>query len=410
MKACGRELWFTGLFLYAVFSGAIRKWWEFPDLVDHMLLGAQVLLPWFIALGFLPWKLALSWVPLLLYLALLLSLALFSGTCGYGHGLFGFLLHGGFWVGLWAFHCHRQEVTWRHFHWISLLVLVLETCLSLWQYNSLPTGFWNRYANPGAIGDIALLGERARVTGTFSYVSGFGAYLLFMGFQTWARRKEGKGSLVMDAGQGLCLLLLSLLNGSRAILFGVILLLGAAALSGRGKGIFWIPLMIFPLFWGFLAYPQNAGEIRNHPVWDMMKRIQVNQESGEQTDRLRLPWQKIWHFRTGKHPLGYGLGCTYQGANEVWGKAFEIARFGYYEEEGERILMEGGWVLLLAKVGMVIVFLQTGTLPAGVVVLLFGLQLGYFPVVFNTYNAFFLLWGIGETARVYGLKHRAPDA
>ena len=75
------------------------------------------------------------------------------------------------------------------------------------------------------------------------------------------------------------------------------------------------------------------------------------------------------------------------------------------EEELERILIEGGWFLLLLKVSFTLLFIVLSSIPKGLSSLIFLLIFGYFPLVSNTYNSFFFLWGIISLSWQYEQKN-----
>jgi hypothetical protein len=402
-----RESFFLYLLLFSVFSGSIRKWFLFPDYVNHGLLAFQILIPWIFCLGFYPWNQSKIYVYLFIYWLILFVLAILPDGCGFYHSFFGFLLHGGFWTALFVFLANSNKVNWGRFYNISLLLLGMETVLGIVQYTFPPNHIINEYANFNAIGDIALLGKSARVTGTFSYVSGLGSFILFMSFQLWYISIGQKYNPILIFLHLICLAILSVLNGSRAILFVSALIILTTALSRIKSGSFNILLVLLSgVLWVVSLLWPAFIDVFLQPLFSFMERVISNIDSGEQTGRFVTPWKNMFFFSGEKVWMGYGLGCTYQGANEIWGTSLAILKYGYYEEESERILMEGGLVLLGLKVILILLFIALSTIPKYLGGLLFILIWGYFPIVSNTYNAFFLLWGIVSIAYKYEQKHR----
>jgi hypothetical protein len=114
----------------------------------------------------------------------------------------------------------------------------------------------------------------------------------------------------------------------------------------------------------------------------------------------------MFFFSSENEWFGYGLGCTYQGANEIWGISLGILKYGYFEEELERILIEGGWFLLWLKFSFALLFIFLSSIPKGLSGLIFLLIFGYFPIVSNIYNSFFFLWGIISLSSQYEQKNR----
>jgi len=402
-----REIFFLVLLLCAIFSGSLRKWFFLPAYFNHGILGFQLLLPWLFCLGFYPWNQSKIYKYLFIHWLILFLLTLIPDNCGFFHSFFGFLLHGGFWTALFVFLANNKKVDWIKFYPVSLLILGLETILVIFQYALPVDHFINQYANFKAIGDIALMGESARVTGTFSYVSGLGSYVLFMSFQLWLISLQPKFNPFIFFLHEVCLGILALLNGSRAVIFAFILIwIISRILRGlpRWLNIYNILIIIF-LFSSIRVFPVFK-KLLFQPFFNLSERVVSNVGSGEQTSRFITPWKNVIFFSSEKEWFGYGLGCTYQGANELWGISSNLLRFGYFEEEPERILIEGGWVLFLLKLLFILLFITLNHIPKWICGILFALILGYFPIVSNTYNSFFFLWGIISLSSQYEQKNR----
>ena len=402
-----REFFFLFLLLFSVFSGAIRKWLLLPDVVNHGLLAFQLLIPWIFCIGFYPWNQSKIYPFLFAHLSFLFVLALLPGGCGFFHSLSGFLLHGGFWTSLFVFLANSNKVNWGRFYPVLLLILSIETILAVFQYVLPPHHLINQYANFNAIGDIALMGESARVTGTFSYVSGFGAYILFMSFQLWFVNIQYKVNQLVMFFHEVCLAILATLNGSRAVTFAFILILIASRFAGERSTSGYLIYGLFScLLFILLMLLPDFKEWILEPIFNLTDRVTTNVDSGEQTSRFITPWKNMFLFSSENEWFGYGLGCTYQGANELWGVSLGILKYGYFEEELERILIEGGWFLLLLKVSFALLFIVLSSIPKGLSSLIFLLIFGYFPLVSNTYNSFFFLWGIISLSWQYEQKNR----
>jgi len=402
-----REIFFLGLLFCAIFSGSLRKWFLLPAFFNHGILGFQILLPWVFCLGFYPWNQSKIYKYLFTHWLILFILALLPEGCGLFHSIFGFLLHGGFWTALFVFLANNKKVDWGKFYPVSLLILGLETILSIFQYALPVEHFINQYANFKAIGDIALMGESARVTGTFSYVSGLGSYILFMSFQLWFISLRPKFNPFILFFHEVCLSILALLNGSRAVIFAFILI-GIVSRISRGwpRLINIYTVLVFSFILTSIILLPSFKKLLFQPFFNLSERVISNVDSGEQTSRFITPWKNMLFFSSEKEWFGYGLGCTYQGANEIWGISANMLRYGYFEEELERVLIEGGWVLLLFKLLFMILFIVLSNIPKWICGLLFVLILGYFPIVSNTYNSFFFLWGIISLSSQYEQKNR----
>ena len=123
-------------------------------------------------------------------------------------------------------------------------------------------------------------------------------------------------------------------------------------------------------------------------------RVEENRQSGEQQQRILWDFEDLTNFR-GKYPIiGLGLGSTYQGATAVFGTSDYVKEYGYYENELTRVVVEGGFVLLIFRfilVGYFVNILKINLFSKAVIFLL----IFYFtPVVFNIYNSIFFMIGL----------------
>jgi len=124
------------------------------------------------------------------------------------------------------------------------------------------------------------------------------------------------------------------------------------------------------------------------------ERRTVNAQSGEQNQRVFGDLQDLLNYR-GKYPLGgVGLGATYQGATSVFGVSDYVKEYGYYENELPRIVLEGGFFLLIFRIGLVIWLLSWLELNKISKIVFFIVFIYGTSTVFNIYNAIFLALGL----------------
>ncbi|MCC6459112.1 MAG: hypothetical protein IT260_01500, partial [Saprospiraceae bacterium] len=84
----------------------------------------------------------------------------------------------------------------------------------------------------------------------------------------------------------------------------------------------------------------------------------------------------------------------YQGARALWGESYFVKTYGGYEEEPERIILEGGFLLFFLRVGMLVLFLKAMRFPL-LYKCMFGLIILFFThSIFNVYNIFFVPLGL----------------
>jgi hypothetical protein len=99
------------------------------------------------------------------------------------HGLLGILVHSYFWVFIFLYLQNREEVVIEQWICPVLIACLVKVGLGMLQYQQPATSFINRYANLDTVGgNIANIGKAVRVTGTFSYIGGYGAFLLCVPF------------------------------------------------------------------------------------------------------------------------------------------------------------------------------------------------------------------------------------
>ncbi len=377
--------------LYTVFAGAVRKWVLLGGPISNLLLLGQLLMPWFFY--FIAPGQRRRYLPLLLFSgAILMLMATNPLNHTLYHGLLGVVLHMGWW--LMGFHYleNRHLYVWDklyHFVWFLLLV---ELALSVVQYNLPRMHFLNRYATEGAT-SIAFVGEAARVTGTFSFVSGYSAWLLFLNLWTWsvAIWKRQVWLLTTLAAIGT---VSSLLSGGRLSLVITLIFTAFAYAHLLRRTAFHHLLFVLLIgigggLWAFQTSPFLQQSWQN-----FASRIEDGFRDEEYGRRTLGVLAEVIDFKGDHALLGVGLGGTYQGARALWGESHYLLKYGGYEEEPERIVLEGGYALLIWRLILLWVFLRKLQMPAGARFFLFFLIALFVPVVFNTYNLIFLALGL----------------
>ncbi len=378
--------------LYTVLAGAVRKWVLQGGGISDLLLLGQLLLPWMfytVAPGrrsrYQPFLLLLGGL-LVLQAANPLNHTLY-------HGIFGVLLHMGWW--LMGFHYleNRHLYCWDRLYRLVWFLLAVELVLSVLQYNLPRMHFINRYATE-ATTSIAFVGEAARVTGTFSFVSGYAAWLLFLNLWTWSvavwKRQVWLLSLLVAIG-----LLTSLLSGGRLSLL-ITLIFGLFAYAHLLKHTAfhrWSLPIALSLAVGGWAFQQSPFLRQS---WsNFASRIEDGLRDEEYGRRTLGVLEEVLYFKGEQALLGAGLGGTYQGARALWGESYYMLQYGGYEEEPERIVLEGGYVLFLTRLFLLGFFLHKLQMPVLGKAFSFILIAFFAPVVFNTYNSVFLALGLG---------------
>jgi hypothetical protein len=392
---------FLFCFFFTTLSGVLRKWVFTSATVGNIIFGLQLLLPllFFFTVRKAFGKLFLNTV-FPLYLLLLIVEAFNPLNLTIYHGLLGILVHSYFWVFIFLYLQNREEVVIEQWIWPVLIACLVEVVLGMVQYQQPATSFINRYANLDAVGgNIANIGKAVRVTGTFSYIGGYGAFLLFVPFLVGYIFKKGYSPNIvlglMGAGLVGCFM-----SGSRGVTYVYVGELALVVLSEwrsfrkiRLTALF-IPLVILGLF--FTLYG-NFGEIGNKiaTAFDNFNdRRQSLAKTGEESRRIEGDITQIINFQ-GRYPVfGVGLGATYQGATQLFGTSPYVEEFGYVEGELIRVILEGGFVLFFMRFFMAWYLASRLAVPTMLKLLVFGLVFYAVVWVFNIYNAFYLAFGI----------------
>jgi hypothetical protein len=112
----------------------------------------------------------------------------------------------------------------------------------------------------------------------------------------------------------------------------------------------------------------------------------------------------------GNYPFfGVGLGSTYQGAIAIFGTSDYVKEIGYLETENTRIVVEGGFILLILKFAIsfyLVSLLSVSKQSKFFLVFFFIFLAGY---VFNIYNTVFIFLGIALIDNVYYQLKENPN-
>lgn len=391
----------TVIFIFSICSGAIRKWAIDSDFLNNVILGVQIVLP----LSFFLLRAGKQYYfnPLMnIYALLLLALALNPMNLTIFHGVFGFLLHFGFWFAMFFYVRYNKFFDFRKLISLFIVLSLIELAVGYIQYTLPPEHFLNRYANQETIQNIAKVGDSVRITGTFSYLGGFTSFLLFYSFLIW--------TLIRLSYRPFWVILLFLLgmvgcfmSGSRSSLY-LYLIIGVMMVFSEFKArkIFQLvaSLTIIIVVGGTSIYflgnrLSGVENLVNKSYTNFESRRLSNQNSGEEQGRIIKTIGDVVFFNGDNPTLGVGLGSTYQGANAVWGVSSYVANFpDFLEEEPARIVVEGGYILFIFKIVLFVSLFSRLHIPKLIKVILVILIFLFVPLVFNVYNAVFLFLGL----------------
>jgi hypothetical protein len=389
--------------LFTTFGGALRKWGLGGSFLSNVVLFIQLILPFVL---FSLYK-GCKYKPATVFILIIYSLLLFAQAVNplnqtLYHGVFGIFLHLGVWLLLFQYIDNKDQFPIERMVPLFIVLLVIQIGLGSIQYSLPPSHFLNQYANVEEK-IISEMGSGVRVTGTFSYLSGYSAFLFGWNLAVWAvfllrfPAWVGYGGILFG-------ILGALMSGSRAsVAFTIIL--GVIALLSNLSGKKLISRVIGLSIVGFmvLGFAFQTSFIKK-TVENFMMRVTGNIESGESSDRTIGVVEEIINFK-GKYAFfGVGLGSTYQGSNKIWGETIFLRQYGGYEEEPERIILEGGLLLFFFRFGLFAYLLHRMKIPAFPFLILFALMFISMPIVFNVFNAFYFYFGIILVDRAYKLQ------
>lgn len=172
--------------VYTVISGSFRKWVFGRGAVGNIIFLVQLLMPlifyWLLQQRKLKFKIATP--PLFLVLvAYLFLVTLNPMNKTVFHGIFGLVIHLGFWL------CLLGWFQTRPFFEIEkltnlIIVILLGECLLGSIQSVLPASHFLNILSTGEESS-AFVGSSVRVAGTFSYLAGLASFVVFMGFFIW---------------------------------------------------------------------------------------------------------------------------------------------------------------------------------------------------------------------------------
>jgi hypothetical protein len=401
------------IFVFTMLSGAARKWIFNGSQFNSLLFFIQFISPLLmIFMGHFRleglslrqkdiFKMQQELTQVLVVYALsLVVFALNPKSQTIFHGMLGFVLHLSFWFFVFRFIQFRHQVTIDKLIPLFIAMSIAEVGLGIVQYNLPVTHYLNYYNDMRSTNNvIALVGDRVRVTGSFSYLSGFTSFLMFYAFLLVYMIATQYTKFIYIVPLVLLGIVGVFISGSRGA-FGIYFFILVFGLLGLrqfnamirfvGAAVFVAALFVTALLLtgkgqGLVDFVEVSGA-------NFRTRYELNKDV-EQKTRILSPIQNVFNFR-GKYPIyGVGLGATYQGATQQFGTSYYVEEFGYYEEEAERIILEGGYLLLTLKVILCFILIRHLTISPLFSIPLVFLTLIYIPVVYNVYNIIF--WGMG---------------
>jgi hypothetical protein len=224
--------------------------------------------------------------------------------------------------------------------WICLPIFILGVV----QYFSAPSAYINKYVSEDL--SVAVVGEHARITTVFSYLSGHVSLLSFvMPFffilvTTGFKSKQGKAIVIAVFLLGLLNLLMT---GSRGpvgffIIDVVLISLGVGmgfVGSKLNKSMFTVQLVAIGLLGTMVLTLTESGR---EALDSFMGRVEGHNDVGNRVEDALNPFK----FLDTSGIIGFGIGTSYE-ANQKYLTGRDRMP-GYWEEEAERVVIELGLI------------------------------------------------------------------
>ncbi|MFC5283196.1 hypothetical protein [Pedobacter alpinus] len=400
------------LFLFTTLSGAARKWGTDSKILSNAILGIQLIIP----LSFILFKNAFHFdykqrnifIILLTYIFTLLLLAANPLGATLGHGILGIIVHLSFWLPMFIY--VKDPEAFKLEKLIPLLIILCFAQVILGSIQStLPAdAYLNRYAVTEGEGFAdALVGDAVRVSGTFSYISGYSSFMLFYTLMACVLIKIRYQPFILipflAIGYYGCLI-----SGSRGTTYSYLIIIGTYILTSvnikaNSKLIGGAFLVVFVggFFNFILQDPLHIYEKFTQSSNNFEERTEGTSENTQ--GRVSGALNELINLEFEHDMIGVGLGSTYQGANALFGYNPNLRGQGF-ETEFKRVVLEGGYVLLILRFVMLFYLMQFLKGSFFFKLTIFTLSLFVFSIIYNTYNAFFFMLGIAMIDRVSRLE------
>jgi hypothetical protein len=381
-------------FFYTIIGGVLRKWVFFGGALSNILLFGQLLLPLVLAWQYSkttgniksPYQSILG-----IYILILCMMAINPLNHTIFHGIIGIMIHLGLWYLLLAYLKVENQVNVDKLDNFLFIILVIESVLASMQYGAGPDSFINRTAVED--GHVDMVGEGIRTSGTFSYLGGFGALVQFYGFYVWSLINRNRKSWLIVASMILTLYC-GLMNGGRSPVITTAIVIALGLYDNRAIVVkkYIRSFIVIAIFIGIVSVFVNPFKSIENSLDNWTERTTSLNKSGETSSRINGIFLKVFRYHGDQFLFGAGLGSDYSGANAVFGTSLTRQKYGYTEEESERIVFEGGYLLYLIRIGLFILVLSALKIKGLPKIALFILFVNGW-IVYNTYMTFFLAMG-----------------
>lgn len=345
-----KSLSFIVFFIYVVLQGALRKWY-FPSLGTPLYLFQYALLYYFyFTMQGKRTDSQSKFVPafqglLILYVVYgFLEMLNTSGTDNYIVQVYGFLMHFSF-VPL-VYYMSKvmvdEETLQKYLTWMAYLLLPVFF-LGISQYFSPRNAFINRYATDQEDGtyEVVVTGGRVRIAGTFSYLATYASFLcfilhlLFYGTIISLIKRKLNWYFAVAYGMGIMNIFMT---GSRGptVYYGASEAITLVVLVSSGQAKFLKNIIPLGLMFIIGYYSLQATDAGSSSIGSFFDRFNGLNDIDSRLDDTFAPFKHAEMCG----PVGYGVGTGQFPMAPYLTNRWQMP--GYWEEEGERIVLELG--------------------------------------------------------------------
>ncbi len=408
------------ILLFTVISGALRKW-AFPTgVMGNIIFAIQLLVPIvFLAVrGDDRLKKEISPVWEKSYILVLVLLAFNPLGQSIFHGIIGVYLYSIFYLVISKYFSYREHINFNALFWIILAIAIIEFLLGSAQYFLPETNILNYQIKiKGFDVGIAKVGENIRVSGTFSYLGGYGTFVSLVGYLVWSqlvmRRKQLWLVPFALAGLG-C----ALFSGSRGavINFFIFLLFGLSGYFTSLKDSLRL-VAIGGLAFFAVTYFDFGGYSKKFTTG--IENISTRFGDSDKLEKSDLGGRSLTPFLAiytvdlpvGFNAIGIGLCATYQGTNIIWGTSYAAKALGGWEDEVGRVLIEGGYILYFFRILIIWFVVRMMGWPRWMIIPFFIYLFFFTQIVVNIYSCIFTFIGLMFVDNAYyQMSGKKPDS
>ena len=391
------------IFIFTLLNGVFRKWIFPNNSFGNFIQLIQIILPFFLVFSENKWIKPWKNQYIFSYILILIFFSFNPMNKTIFHGFLGFLIYTPFFFVLTYYIDNRSNINIIPLIKIFLYFCFFEIILAFIQYQLPADNFLNRYADIDKLGigqSIAMVGNSVRVTGTFSYISGFSSFLIFTSIFSWVLVRINY-NLTVVFFLIIGTLSATLMTGSRSVMLINLIIyfcmikseFSFSFIFGFFKKFLFTIILFFLISFIFNGL-FGIDNVISASFENFENRRIENKTTGEEESRIFQDLSDVLNFN-GNHPFfGVGLGATYQGATALFGTSDYVIEYGGYEGELPRIILEGGFFLFFFRLLLIGIICSKLNIYWYSKIIFFIILAYGTSLVFNVYNSFFFSIGL----------------